>query len=150
MRTLFGKNRVVLNKAQQNQPPRDVLLQQQSLKARLIHTNQRKHYPNRAALRNQKTYSNITNYVRDPKVKAWVLKEANGQCECCEVDAPFSTAQGEPFLEVHHLRRLADGGSNTVSNAVAVCPNCHREMYFGINKTTLISSIYKVSRLVHE
>jgi hypothetical protein len=54
MRTLFGKNRVVLNKAQQNQPPSDVFLQQQSLKARLIYTNQRKHYPNWAALRNQK------------------------------------------------------------------------------------------------
>lgn len=99
----------------------------------------------------EKTYFNVTNYARDPKVKAWVLKEANGQCECCEADAPFTTAEGEPFLEVHHLRRLADGGSDTVSNAVALCPNCHREMHYGINKTELVSSMYKkVSRLVHE
>lgn len=99
----------------------------------------------------EKTYSNVTNYVRDPKVKAWVLKEANGRCESCEADAPFTTAEGEPFLEVHHLRRLADGGSDTVSNAVALCPNCHREMHYGINKSTLVSSMYKkVSRLVHE
>jgi len=99
----------------------------------------------------EKTYSNVTNYARDPKVKAWVLKEVSGQCECCEADAPFTTAEGEPFLEVHHLRHLADGGSDTVSNAVALCPNCHREMHYGINKTSLVSSMYKkIPRLAHE
>jgi 5-methylcytosine-specific restriction protein A len=99
----------------------------------------------------EKTYSNVTNYTRDPKVKAWVLKEASGQCEYCEADAPFITAEGQPFLEVHHLRRLADRGSDTVSNAVALCPNCHREMHYGTNKTSLVSSMYKkISRLVHE
>lgn len=99
----------------------------------------------------EKTYSNVTNYARDPKVKAWVLKEADGRCECCEADAPFITAEGEPFIEIHHLRRLSDGGSDTVSNAAALCPNCHREIHYGINKSTLISAMYKkISRLVHE
>ena len=99
----------------------------------------------------EKTYTIVTNFVRDPKVKAWVLKEANGRCECCEVGAPFTTAELEPFLEVHHLRRLADGGSDTVSNAIALCPNCHREIHYGVNKTTLANSLYKkIARLVHE
>lgn len=99
----------------------------------------------------EKTYLQVTNYNRDPKVKAWVLKEAAGKCECCGSDAPFITAEGEPFLEAHHLRRLADGGSDTVANTVALCPNCHREMHYGINKSTLVSSMYKkLSRLVHK
>lgn len=99
----------------------------------------------------EKTYSQVTNFNRDPKVKAWVLKEAAGKCECCGSDAPFTTAEGEPFLEVHHLRRLADGGSDTVANAVALCPNCHREIHYGINKSALVDSMYKkISRLVHE
>ncbi|MCE9677767.1 HNH endonuclease [Shewanella sp. AS1] len=99
----------------------------------------------------EKTYSQVTNFNRDPKVKAWVLKEASGKCECCGSDAPFTTAEGEPFLEVHHLRRLADRGSDTVTNAVALCPNCHREMHYGINKASLVGSMYKkLSRLVHE
>lgn len=99
----------------------------------------------------EKTYSQVTNFNRDPKVKAWVLKEAAGKCECCGSDAPFTTAEGEPFLEVHHLRRLADGGSDTVANAVALCPNCHREIHYGINKSALVDSMYKkLSRLVHE
>jgi 5-methylcytosine-specific restriction protein A len=99
----------------------------------------------------EKTYTHVTSFHRDPKVKAWVLKEASGKCECCGSHAPFITAEGEPFLEVHHLRRLADGGSDTVTNAVALCPNCHREMHYGINKSALVSSMYsKLSRLVHE
>lgn len=99
----------------------------------------------------EKSYSQVTNFNRDPKVKAWVLREAAGKCECCGSDAPFTTAEGEPFLEIHHLRRLADGGSDTVENAVALCPNCHREMHYGINKSELVTSMYnKLSRLVRE
>lgn len=56
-----------------------------------------------------------------------------------------------PTLEVHHLRRLADGGSDTVANAVALCPNCHREIHYGINKSALVDSMYKkLLRLAHE
>ncbi len=99
----------------------------------------------------EKTYSQVTNFSRDPKVKAWVLKEASGKCECCGSSAPFTTAEGEPFLEVHHLRRLVDGGTDTVANAVALCPNCHREMHYGINKSALAGLMYtKLSRLVRE
>jgi len=92
-----------------------------------------------------------TQYKRDPKVVAWVINEANGICENCDNDAPFLKDDSSPFLEVHHLRRLADGGTDTTSNAVAVCPNCHRELHFGINKTILISTLYsKVKRLIVE
>lgn len=99
----------------------------------------------------QKTTSKVTNYARDPKVKAWVLREAAGRCECCGSNAPFVTAEGEPFLEVHHLRHLADNGSDTIGNAAALCPNCHREMHYGISKSALVASMYgKVSRLEPE
>lgn len=99
----------------------------------------------------EKTHSQLTSFSRDPKVKAWVIKEASGKCECCGGCAPFTTAEGEPFLEVHHLRRLADGGSDTVTNTVALCPNCHRELHYGINKVELVRSMYKkLLRLVHE
>ncbi|MCG5076253.1 HNH endonuclease [Paraburkholderia sp. RG36] len=32
---------------------------------------------------------------------------------------------------MHHPIRLADGGDNTFENAIAVCPNRHRERHFG-------------------
>ncbi|TVP14244.1 HNH endonuclease [Shewanella sp. KCT] len=99
----------------------------------------------------RKTHTQVTSFDRDPKVKAWILVEASGKCECCGSEAPFTTADGEPFIEIHHLRRLADGGSDTITNAVALCPNCHREIHYGMNRSELKKSMYKkLSRLVQE
>jgi 5-methylcytosine-specific restriction protein A len=93
----------------------------------------------------------VTQYQRDVQVKAWVLKHANGICECCRNHAPFKRVDGRPFLEVHHLHHLADGGSDTTTNAVALCPNCHRQLHYGMNAGLLIESLFKsVSRLISE
>lgn len=93
--------------------------------------------------------SSSTVYVRDPAVKAWVLKQAAGICECCNQQAPFNGSDGMPYLEVHHVRRLADHGGDMVSNAVAVCPNCHRELHYGGQSKSLVERLYNsISRLV--
>lgn len=77
-------------------------------------------------------------YDRNPFVVAEVLARANGVCERCKADAPFIRKKdGSPYLEVHHKTRLADGGEDTVTNAVALCPNCHRELHFGKHKKAL-------------
>jgi 5-methylcytosine-specific restriction protein A len=34
-------------------------------------------------------------------------------------------------LEVHHKKQLSEGGEDTVENAIALCPNCHREAHYG-------------------
>lgn len=71
-------------------------------------------------------------FVRNPDVVAEVLIRARGFCEICERVGPFKRASnGSPYLEVHHRVRLADGGDDTVENAVALCPNCHRQQHFG-------------------
>lgn len=73
-----------------------------------------------------------TAFVRNPDVIAETLYRANGVCGACGKDAPFIKASdGTPYLEVHHKVRLADGGEDTVENAVALCPNCHRSKHFG-------------------
>lgn len=90
-------------------------------------------------------------YARAPVVKAWLLKESNGNCEACDSEAPFLKNGGQPFLEIHHIKRLKDGGSDTISNAVAICPNCHREFHYGANLEILKSNmIKKISRLEKE
>ena len=92
-----------------------------------------------------------TQIYRDPKVKEWVLNEANGICECCNETAPFEKDDGSLYLEIHHLKMLADDGSDRVTNAIAVCPNCHRELHHGINKLSKLDEIYsKISRLIRE
>jgi 5-methylcytosine-specific restriction protein A len=71
----------------------------------------------------------ITTYQRDPNVVNYTLKRSNGLCELCKLPAPFKKKNGEPYLEVHHVKQLADGGDDTIENAVALCPNCHRRMH---------------------
>jgi len=70
-----------------------------------------------------------TTYQRDPNVVNYTLKRANGICELCEQPAPFNKKNGEPYLEVHHVEQLANGGEDTIENAAALCPNCHRKMH---------------------
>jgi 5-methylcytosine-specific restriction protein A len=62
-----------------------------------------------------------------------VLLRANGICEQCKNTAPFiRKTNNSPYLEVHHIVMLSNGGEDTVGNAIALCPNCHREQHFGV------------------
>lgn len=71
-------------------------------------------------------------YRRNPDVIVVVLRRANGFCEKCREAAPFlRRSDGSPYLEVHHWTPLGDGGEDTVENAAALCPNCHREVHHG-------------------
>jgi 5-methylcytosine-specific restriction protein A len=73
-----------------------------------------------------------TVFVRNPYVVAAALARANGFCDDCEQPAPFiRQSDGTPYLEVHHVRPLAEDGEDTLENAIALCPNCHRKRHFG-------------------
>lgn len=72
-----------------------------------------------------------TAFVRNADVIAEVLLRAAGRCESCLAPAPFlRKTDHSPYLEVHHKVRLADGGEDTVANAIALCPNCHRREHY--------------------
>ncbi|WP_343209378.1 HNH endonuclease signature motif containing protein [Anaerolentibacter hominis] len=68
-------------------------------------------------------------YYRSPYVKEMVKQIAEGKCQMCGADAPFYDKERKPYLEEHHVMRLADGGSDTMDNVVAICPNCHRKVH---------------------
>jgi 5-methylcytosine-specific restriction protein A len=95
--------------------------------------------------------STTTTFVRDPAVKAWVLQCAKGTCEGCDNPAPFIGQDGLPYLEVHHVMPLSSHGSDTITNAVALCPNCHRRCHFSSDRDELKLELYeKISRLILE
>ena len=79
--------------------------------------------------------------ARDPEVHAWILNNADGRCELCGSAAPFAKPGGRPYLEIHHVDRLADGGADVPDNAVALCPNCHREAHYGIRTDDIRQSL---------
>lgn len=102
------------------------------------------HGPNqrpKGTKRPKKTTTQVSTFVRSVQVVAWVLHEANGYCDGCGLIAPFSTAAGRPFLEVHHVLPLADGGPDVVENAVALCPNCHRRLHHSSDRHSYKSFI---------
>lgn len=68
-------------------------------------------------------------YYRSEALKLYVVGRSGGVCEGCRKTAPFQTKSG-PYLECHHLHRLADGGPDHPRNVVAVCPNCHRRAHY--------------------
>ena len=80
----------------------------------------------------EKVQATITVFKRNPDVVAEVILRAKGTCERCKSPAPFTRKSNQtPYLEVHHIIRLADGGKDTIENTLALCPNCHRELHFG-------------------
>ncbi|WP_088011243.1 HNH endonuclease [Gottfriedia acidiceleris] len=78
---------------------------------------------------------------RAAAIKKYALVRAKGKCEACEQIAPFNNAEGQPFLEVHHLLRLSDGGADHPDNVAAICPNCHRRAHYSNDAFTFNNSI---------
>jgi 5-methylcytosine-specific restriction endonuclease McrA len=61
--------------------------------------------------------------------KIEVKRLANFQCVLCsEPETQWLK------LEIHHLIRRFDGGSNEISNLMALCPNCHSKLHSGDKK----------------
>ena len=78
-------------------------------------------------LSSRKVTSNI--YIRDAFVSEFAKRRANGRCQLCGEKAPFNNREGTPYLECHHIEWISEGGSDTIENIVALCPNCHRKMH---------------------
>jgi hypothetical protein len=67
---------------------------------------------------------------RDPRVKAFTLKRAGYHCEIakCRDAVDFES------MDVHHITRLGDGGSDHTDNTVALCPACHSRVHRGLKE----------------
>ncbi|MFT5450057.1 MAG: 5-methylcytosine-specific restriction protein A [Gammaproteobacteria bacterium] len=70
---------------------------------------------------------------RSEAVRVYVLRRADGVCEGCGSSAPFMGKKRRPYLEPHHIYRIADGGPDHPAHVIALCPNCHRRVHHGID-----------------
>lgn len=77
--------------------------------------------------------------VRDPAVRAHVLKQANGRCEHCGREG-FRMRNGDAYLEAHHIISLSKDGRDTVENVIALCAEHHREAHYGATAEELEKS----------
>jgi hypothetical protein len=88
-------------------------------------------------------------FVRDPHVRAFALLRAAGRCEWCKRPG-FTAHDGAVFLETHHVVPLGEGGADTVTNVVALCPNHHREAHYGAARDLMRERLLEALRSASE
>jgi|GEM_PF-3524438 len=66
---------------------------------------------------------------RSGYISEYAKRRANGICQLCENNAPFFNQDGKPYLETHHIEWLSRGGTDSIDNVVALCPNCHSKIH---------------------
>lgn len=59
--------------------------------------------------------------TRSAIIAQYALLRSRGNCEGCKQPAPFMRRNGKPYLEIHHIHALGDGGSDHPLNVAAVC-----------------------------
>lgn len=91
----------------------------------------------KAAGKPQKRIVTRDDFVRNPYVVAAAIMRSKGKCEMpgCTCTL-FHRDDGSPYLEVHHIVPLAEGGDDTLINAAALCPHCHRKLHHGANRSS--------------
>ncbi|MCP9787129.1 EVE domain-containing protein [Cyanobium sp. N5-Cardenillas] len=99
----------------------------------------------RASRRPSKPRSGTTTttvFNRDPNIIAYAKRRAGCRCEVpgCEVPL-FLKPDGEPYVEVHHIHMLADGGEDTTDNVACLCPTHHREIHCGLRRSELEAAL---------
>jgi 5-methylcytosine-specific restriction enzyme A len=97
--------------------------------------------PMRNPIERQTSYRQRSQWIR-----LYVLRRANGQCAGCGSPAPFTTRDGQPYPEVHHIRRLSDGGPDHPRWVAAICPNCHRRAHSAEDAITYNERLSQVAR----
>lgn len=112
------------------QVPKNIIEQTQDLdELRTLAKQQGTYTPTAEEAKKRKTLF----YKRSSAVRLYALRRADGYCESCDRPAPFTDKSGNPFLEVHHINRLSDGGPDLPDAVIAVCPNCHRRAHHAID-----------------
>lgn len=82
--------------------------------------------------------------VRDMRALKATLVRSAGACEYCE-QAPFRTAGGRPYLEVHHIKGVRNGGDNVLYNLIALCCTDHRMVHFSGEAQEMAKRMTKIA-----
>lgn len=99
-----------------------------------------------------RTYRTTTScFDRDPEVVAIARVRANGKCELPGCSHPlFLDAEDRPFLEVHHIEPLSEGGEDRPENVASVCPSHHREAHHGMAAVSIRSQLQALRATEHK
>ena len=77
----------------------------------------------------RKTYISTT--TRRNATATAAAKERDGfACQYCGCSNTFTTADGKPYVEVHHLKYVSEGGSDVLDNLVCLCAHHHSMIHY--------------------
>jgi len=88
-------------------------------------------------------------YKRDSKSLELAIIQANFKCEVDKTHTTFLTKSGKPYVEGHHLIPVSAQGDFKVSidvpsNIVSLCPNCHRQLHFGVGIDARLKQLLEI------
>jgi 5-methylcytosine-specific restriction enzyme A len=89
--------------------------------------------------------------IRSADARQAVLLRSEGRCENpgCTGDIHDLTDDGNPILEIDHIRDLAQGGPDNPVQMIALCPNCHAIKTRGRTREELRQALFVVARQRH-
>ncbi len=88
----------------------------------------------------KKTQKVIETFERNRKAVR-DLKRLYKTCQVTGDDFVFSKVNGEPYLEVHHLVPLGEGGSDDPANLVVISAHIHRMLHYAVVEGIDLSKI---------
>lgn len=68
--------------------------------------------------------------TRDPKVKETAKERDRYRCSIPGCPNKFEGTDGHPFVEVHHIQPLNEGGGNELSNVICLCSHHHSQVHY--------------------
>jgi hypothetical protein len=88
--------------------------------------------------------------IRNKAKGDFVLKQQGYKCQVDEEHTTFTTPNGFPYMEKHHLISMKfyenfENDLDDISNIVSLCPNCHRKIHLGTNidREKLLEILFK-------
>lgn len=97
-------------------------------------------------------------YQRDSSLAYEVKKDAKHKCAVDETHKSFITKKSgavtekfKPYMEAHHLIPMSLQGDfkvplDVIENMLCLCPNCHREFHYGVEKEKLITNHFEANK----
>jgi 5-methylcytosine-specific restriction protein A len=88
--------------------------------------------------------------LRSRQIRKYAILRSRGRCEACGAPPPFVDDNGQGFLEVHHITRLADDGIDSPENIAAICPNCHRRAHYSVDRVDFRSHLIAAAKTAED
>lgn len=89
--------------------------------------------------------------ARNPDAVKAALQSSKYKCENKKVHTSFTDKTSHNYVEGHHLIPMSketyfDKSLNQAANIVFLCPNCHREIHYGMNRQALVKTLLTPQR----